>query len=117
MNKESGMAVLLLLLCSIGGSIGDGTNMKQDGHNDSLLKSGPRVWNSDYFINKIVAYMSSYASSNIYNWLSYPWFGIQAGAVFLIVLLTVIYIMLWRTYDIILILPIIYQSLFHFIKW
>ena len=97
MKKESGVCLLLLLLCI--GALGDDAvtadNQNKLGH--SLLESEARKWFDDAeFIKKITQYMSSYAGSNIYNWLSYPWFGIQAGGIFLIVIFTCVYIFIWR---------------------
>ena len=102
MKKESSVCLLLLLLLCIG-VYGDDAAVNSDRDKDntghSLVESEARKWLDDAdFIKKITQYMSSYAGSNIYNWLTYPWFGIQAGAILLIVVFTCVYLFIWSKF-------------------
>lgn len=96
MKKDS--SIFLLLLCI--GALGNVVTADQDNVGHSVIESEARKWFDDAeFIKKITQYMSSYAGSNIYNWLSYPWFGIQAGAVLLIVVFTCVYLFIWSKFE------------------
>jgi hypothetical protein len=95
MKKES--SIFLLLLCI--GALGNAVTADQNNVGHSLIESEARWFDDAAFIKKITQYMSSYAGSNIYNWLTYPWFGIQAGAIFLIVIFTCVYVFMWSKFE------------------